>query len=182
MLCKRTNVALPSDKNQWFTDWHLHEHASYDLKLYLPVFVKAENIRIEITSLETYVIYNADMAAFTYFNPGKYIQGLIRVHVLAGYFKLDHFFVVYNDYPSSPYILLSSISTLIFSLAWAWMGSLSWNGLFSHGRGRKNKSKNNSKSTDNQISINGTPVQSETFTDQELVFPFRVVLKIRDGD
>ena len=64
---------LPSDKNQWFTDWDLHQYASDDLKLHLPAFVKAENIRVEITGLETYVIYDADTAVFTYFDPGKYI-------------------------------------------------------------------------------------------------------------
>lgn len=93
---------LPSDKEQWFSDWHLHEYASYDLKSHLPTFVKSENITVEISGVETYVVYDTDTAVFTYFDPGKYIQGVINVHVRAGYFELDDLFLVYNDYPSLP--------------------------------------------------------------------------------
>jgi hypothetical protein len=93
---------IPSDKKQWFPTWHLHKQATYDLKVCLPAFVSAENIRIEITCVENEILYDNETAIFTYLDPGKYIQGAVYVHVRERDFELDDLFIVFNDHPAPP--------------------------------------------------------------------------------
>jgi len=90
---------IPSDKKQWFADWNLHKLATYDLKIHLPAFVTSESIRIEISGVENDILYDKKTAIFEYLDLGKYIQGVIFVHVRHRDFELDDLFLVFNDYP-----------------------------------------------------------------------------------
>jgi hypothetical protein len=95
---------LPSDKKQWFPNWHLDECAVYDVQSHLPTFINTEEIDVEIAGLglENSVIYEAREAMLRYVDPGEYVQGVVRVHIRAPNFELHDLFLAFNAYASPP--------------------------------------------------------------------------------
>jgi len=92
----------PSDKDQWFESWDLEKHTTYEIKHRLPSLVHKHQIQVDISDLSHTVFYNAQTAVMKYEDPGRYVQGVVRVHVRAPDFELHDSFVVFNGYPSPP--------------------------------------------------------------------------------
>jgi hypothetical protein len=93
----------PSDKAQWFPDWPLHERPHYDVKSYLPKFIKPKDIQVNVAGhiLKDYITYDSHDAVLRYVNPGKRAQGVVTVSVRAQDFKLDDILLAFNEYKSS---------------------------------------------------------------------------------